>query len=124
MRKQGSTNSINEKKMIAKCGMGYGLAVIRGRWKMQIFWRLAQRRIRYSELKELMPDISEKMLVIQLKELEKEDLIKRIVYPEVPPRVEYEVTENGRSLVPVLQSLSAWGDIQKERMGMNDGVCD
>jgi DNA-binding HxlR family transcriptional regulator len=122
MRKQGSTNSINERKMIAYCGMGYGLSVISGRWKMQIFWRVSLRRMRYGELKELMPDISEKMLVMKLKELEQEDLIRRIVYPEVPPRVEYELTENGKSLIPLVQHISDWGNMQKERFGMSDAA--
>jgi DNA-binding HxlR family transcriptional regulator len=118
MRKEGSTNSINEKRMIAHCGLGYTLSVLSGRWKMQIFWTISKQKIRYSDLRELLPHVSERMLVMQLKEMEKESLIKRIVYAEVPPRVEYEITENGLSLVPIVQILSDWGTVQKEQLGL------
>lgn len=125
MRKAGSTNNINREGIIDRCGLGYTLSVITGRWKLQIFWLIAKEKIRYSELREKLPSaLSEKMLVLKLKELEKEDLIRRIVYAEVPPRVEYEITENGQSLIPLVQHMSDWGEVQKERNGVAVGSCD
>ena len=113
MRKTASTNTYNLQQMIDKCGMAYTLSLIGGRWKVSILWTLSQGKLRYNSLREKLPIISERMLVLQLKELERDGLVKRIVYPEVPPRVEYELTENGLSLKPILKSLSDWGDQQR-----------
>ena len=115
MRKNNSTNSLNEKKINATCGMGYALSLIGGRWKTNILWRLlAVDRLRYSALRRMIPDISERMLVNQLRELEADQLVNRIVYPEVPPRVEYELTSLGRSMKPMLKSISDWGEMHRE----------
>lgn len=115
MRKNNSTNSLNEKKINASCGMGYALSLIGGRWKTNILWRLlAVDRLRYSALRRMIPDISERMLVNQLRELEADQLVNRIVYPEVPPRVEYELTSLGRSMKPMLKSISDWGEMHRE----------
>jgi DNA-binding HxlR family transcriptional regulator len=106
-----STNSLNEKKITATCGMGFALSIIGGRWKSNILWRLIENgRLRYSQLRKQIPDVSERMLVAQLRELESDQLVNRIVYPEVPPRVEYELTELGLTLRPMLQSISDWGE--------------
>jgi DNA-binding HxlR family transcriptional regulator len=109
MRKSNSTNTINKNRIDGDCGMAYTLTLIGGRWKPGILWRLIKGRLRYNELRKLLPDVSERMLVLQLRELEKDGLIRRIVYAEVPPRVEYELTEAGSSMKPVLKSLSDWG---------------
>jgi len=115
MRKNNSTNSLNEKKINATCRMGYALSLIGGRWKTNILWRLlAVDRLRYSALRRMIPDISERMLVNQLRELEADQLVNRIVYPEVPPRVEYELTSLGRSMKPMLKSISDWGEMHRE----------
>jgi DNA-binding HxlR family transcriptional regulator len=71
-------------------------------------------RLRYSQLRKQIPDVSERMLVSQLRELENDQLVNRIVYPEVPPRVEYELTELGLTMRPMLQSVSDWGDKYRE----------
>jgi DNA-binding HxlR family transcriptional regulator len=110
MRKENSTNTINKKRMENNCGMSYTLTAIGGRWKPAILWRLIRSKMRYSELRNSIPEVTERILVLQLRELEKDGLIKRIVYAEVPPRVEYELTEKGISLRPVLKSLSDWGN--------------
>lgn len=111
MRKKNSTNSLNEKKIKATCGMGFALSLIGGRWKSNILWRLLEnRKLRYSQLRKQIPDVSERMLVAQLRELENDQLVNRIVYPEVPPRVEYELTELGLTMRPMLQSISDWGE--------------
>ena len=97
------------------CGMAYTLDVIGGRWKPTILWSLLNGKLRYSELKKSIPDVSERILVLQLRELEKDGLINRLVYAEVPPRVEYEPTKDGASLQPMLQIISEWGDIHRPK---------
>lgn len=89
--------------------MSYTLTVIGGRWKPAILFRLTRGKMRYSELRDSISNVTERMLVLQLREMEKDGLIKRIVYAEVPPRVEYELTEKGNSLRPILKNLSDWG---------------
>lgn len=110
MRKESSKNLENEIALNQGCGMAYTLNVIGGRWKPSILWRLVAGTLRYSQLKASMPNISERILVLQLRELESDGLIERIVYREVPPKVEYCLTPLGQSLKPVLQTLSDWGD--------------
>lgn len=111
MRKTTSTNYINEERINASCGMAYTLSLIGGRWKPAILWQLLSNgRIRYSQLKKALPDISERILVAHLKELEQDLLLKRIAYAEVPPKVEYELTALGYSMKPMLEILSSWGE--------------
>ncbi|OQP49725.1 transcriptional regulator [Niastella yeongjuensis] len=109
MRKENSTNTLNKQQMDKDCGMSYTLNTIGGRWKPAILFRLLRGKMRYSELRDSIPSVTERMLVLQLRELEKDGLVKRIVYAEVPPRVEYQLTEKGNSLKPILKSLSEWG---------------
>jgi DNA-binding HxlR family transcriptional regulator len=109
MRKENSTNTLNKQEMERNCGMSYTLTAIGGRWKPAILFRLSQGKLRYSALRDSIPNVTERMLVLQLRELEKDGLIKRLVYAEVPPRVEYELTDKGKSLKPILRSLSEWG---------------
>ena len=110
MRKQTSTNFENENVLIHGCGMAYTLNLIGGRWKPSILWRLVPGTLRYSQLRATLPNISERILVLQLRELEKDGLIERIVYRQVPPKVEYALTDLGQSIKPVLQMLSDWGE--------------
>ncbi len=86
------------------------LEVIGGKWKCVILCHLTHGRKRTSELKRLMPDITQKMLTQQLRELEADGVIRRIVYQEVPPRVEYKLSEYGESLRGILDALCAWGE--------------
>lgn len=86
------------------------LDVLGGKWKILILWHLKENPRRFSELKRLMPEITEKMLTQQLRELEKDGIVNRKVYSEVPLKVEYSFTEYGLSLKPVLQSLCLWGE--------------
>lgn len=72
-----------------------------------------QDTIRYSQLRKVIPQVSERVLVAQLRELEKDKLVSRIVHPEVPPRVEYELTELGNSMRPMLESISQWGNLHR-----------
>lgn len=109
-RKESSTNRQNQVAINDKCNIAYTLGFIEGRWKPTILWLLLRNEpLRFSELKKLVPDISERMLTSALKELEKDGILQRITYPEVPPRVEYLVTLQGKSLTPALEELEKWG---------------
>jgi DNA-binding HxlR family transcriptional regulator len=85
------------------------LHVIGGKWKMPILWRLEKRSWRYNELRRELAGISHKMLTQQLRELEQHGLITRTVHPVVPPHVDYAITPLGRTTVPVIELLRAWG---------------
>ena len=85
------------------------LAVIAGRWKLVILFHLFDGRVqRFSELERLIPDISQKMLAQQLRRLENDGVVLRTIHPEVPPRVEYRLTELGEALCPALDELVCW----------------
>lgn len=86
------------------------LDLIGGKWKIYILWALIDGPQRYSELLAEVNGISEKMLIQQLKALQADDLVERTQYPEMPPRVEYALSERGRSLVPLLNGLCEWGE--------------
>ena len=116
MRKENSTNAYNEKQILNGCGMAVSLSIIGGRWKPAILCRLAYGAMRYSELRDSIGSISERMLVSQLRELEKDKIVERIVYPEVPPRVEYKLTEIGMSMRPMLDAMSDWGNEYREKV--------
>ncbi|MFR5632016.1 MAG: winged helix-turn-helix transcriptional regulator [Monoglobales bacterium] len=88
----------------------YAMSLIEGKWKMHIlFWLWKKKVLRYNELKRALGKVTHKMLSSQLKELEADGLIIRNEYPQVPPKVEYSMSERGLSLMPVLQSLCEWG---------------
>lgn len=93
-----------------KCPISYTLNIVGGRWKWLIIYKINQGKVlRYGELKKSLPSITHKMLSQYLKELEKENLIIRIEYPQVPPRVEYSLTTKGKSILPILELMSVWG---------------
>jgi DNA-binding HxlR family transcriptional regulator len=99
---------MDDKKFI--CPMEYILSIIGGKWKPLIIWRLVNNEIlRYGQLKKSLIGITHKMLSQQLKELESDEIIKREEYPEIPPKVEYSLTEKGITLIPVFQSMVDWG---------------
>jgi DNA-binding HxlR family transcriptional regulator len=91
-----------------QCPVLLALSVIGGKWKLQILWSLSAGPLRYSQLRRKLTGISEKMLIQQLKNLEKEGLVVRKMYPEVPPRVEYELNQASRDLMIVLRQLKEW----------------
>jgi len=86
------------------------LEVIGGKWKCVILCHLTHGKKRTSDLRRLMPGITQKMLTQQLRELEEDGIVNRIVYNQVPPKVEYELTEYGWSLKNILDSLCSWGE--------------
>ncbi len=98
-----------------KCPVETALDVIDGKWKILILWYLRRDTKRFSELQKLLPRITQKMLSLKLKELEEDGIILRVVYPEVPPKVEYSLTLYGMSLKPILKQLYLWGEEHKKR---------
>ncbi|NGM80943.1 winged helix-turn-helix transcriptional regulator [Paenibacillus sp. 7124] len=86
------------------------LEIIGGKWKCVILCHLTHGKKRTSDLKRLMPAITQKMLTQQLRELEEDGIVNRICYNQIPPKVEYELSEYGRSLKSILDSLCAWGE--------------
>ena len=84
------------------------LGVLAGKWKGDILWQLVQRKHRFGELRQSIPGVTQHMLTTQLRDLEANGLVKRTVYPEVPPRVEYEITPSARALQPVFDELFRW----------------
>ena len=91
------------------------LDVIGGKWKMPILWRLKDRTWRHGELRRSLGGITAKMLTQHLRELEADGMLTRTVYAEVPPRVDYAITELGRTAVEPIQALRAWGTLYRER---------
>jgi DNA-binding HxlR family transcriptional regulator len=92
------------------CGLGPSFDVIGGKWKAVILWELHAAPVRFGELRRRVAGISEKMLIQQLRELERDRLIKRRVFREVPPRVEYALSDWGVSLNAALVDLANWGE--------------
>ncbi|UGY19449.1 winged helix-turn-helix transcriptional regulator [Bradyrhizobium septentrionale] len=84
------------------------LSVLAGKWKGDILWQLVDRKRRFGELRQSIPGVTQHMLTTQLRDLEANGLVKRTVYPEVPPRVEYEMTPSARALKPVFDELYRW----------------
>ncbi|GAA3729761.1 DNA-binding HxlR family transcriptional regulator [Spinactinospora alkalitolerans] len=98
------------------CGLDAAVDVVGGKWKPLILWALHARYRRFGELKRLVSGVSEKMLIQQLREMEADGLVHREVYREVPPRVEYSLTEFGVSLNDALAPLGEWGEQHMERI--------
>lgn len=88
--------------------MRRAFALLSGKWKLEIMWLLNQRIYRFGELRKAIPGITQHMLTAQLRELEVDGLVSRTVFAEVPPRVEYEITQKARGLGPTMEALTAW----------------
>jgi DNA-binding HxlR family transcriptional regulator len=91
------------------CSIETAMTVLGGRWKSVVLYWLLSRKRRFSELRRMLTNCTQRVLTLQLRELEHDGLITRTVFAEVPPRVEYELTPLGRSLEPLLRVLGAWG---------------
>ena len=98
------------------CGLDLVGEVLYGKWKMRLLWFIKQGHKRPSELQRKIPDASRRVLNVQLKELEDHELISKVVYAVVPPKVEYHLTEFGESLIPVIGTIGQWGDRNEERL--------
>lgn len=91
------------------------LKVIGGKWKPLILWFLCDKTLRFNELQKSMPGITQKMLTTQLRELEKDNIIKRKIYPQIPPKVEYSLSKYGKTIYPILELMAEWGDKHANR---------
>jgi len=101
--------TLARKRAALACGVQTTLSVIEGHWKLPILFRLLDGTRRFGELRKHLPVATQRMLTLHLRELERDGLIHREVYREVPPKVEYSLTEMGRSLEPLLRLMSHWG---------------
>ncbi|WP_202898822.1 winged helix-turn-helix transcriptional regulator [Komagataeibacter europaeus] len=92
------------------CAVEATLQLIDGKWKGVILYHLLEGTLRFNAIRRRLPNITQRMLTAQLRELEQDGFVLRTVYPEVPPKVEYSLTPRGRSLEPVIMALKKWGD--------------
>jgi len=100
-----------------QCPVDAGLALMAGKWKPRILWKLYRyQTMRFDQLKRMLPDITDKMLTQQLRELEADGLIKRMVYPVVPPKVEYTFSAFGKTLEPVIAAIATWGETHEQEI--------
>ena len=107
------------------CFFEFTLDIVGGKWKPIILYYININSVaRHSELKRFIPSINERMLTRQLRELEEDNLIERKVYPIVPPKVEYTLTEYGKSLIPILKSLVLWGKDYAKAIKFNNFKTD
>ena len=115
--------------MSIKCKSGYNCPVeatinlIGGKYKSVILWHLMGKSLRYSELHKLVPKATDKMLAQQLRELESDGLISRKVYPVVPPKTEYSLTDFGNTLAPILDAMCDWGTVYLEESDIKPSCC-
>lgn len=112
--KETSTNFANKKALSDECPEVYASNIIGGQWALAICCYLINGKMRFGELRKCLQNITERMLTLQLRRLEEDKIITRTVYAEVPPRVEYELTEIGYKLKPIILEFEKWGIEHKE----------
>lgn len=99
----------------AAAGVEHVLKILEGRWKLVILFHLfVDKLMRFSDLERAIPGVSQKMLVQQLRQMEKDGIVRRIVHPQVPPKVEYELTDWGHALCPALDALLKWAALRDD----------
>ena len=104
------------------CPMELGINILSGKWKLRILWILYIKKVvRFNELQRNLGNITTKTLTEQLRELEDKKIIKRTIYPEIPPKVEYSLTDIGNTIGPVLKTLCDWGNDYLELINDNTG---
>ena len=113
--KESSTNQANRINALTRCPVTYTIDKIGGRWKPIIIYNLLGGTKRYSELKRMIPAITEKMLIQHLKQLESDKLVERKALPLIPPYVEYSLTESGKELRVVLDAMVGWATKNREK---------
>lgn len=122
--KETSTNFENKQKLGSQCAEIYAVNLLGGQWTLAIWCILLQGKLRFGELKKQIPEITERMLTLELRRMEENKLVKRTVYAEVPPRVEYELTDIMIKLSPIIEQLQGWGVEHMEMMGLDtSGQC-
>lgn len=98
------------------CGLDLVGEILYGKWKIRLLWFINQGHKRPGELQRKIPDATRRVLNLQLKELEMHELVTRKIYPVMPPKVEYELTAFGQTLIPVIDAIGLWGDEHQERL--------
>jgi DNA-binding HxlR family transcriptional regulator len=98
------------------CGLDLVGEVLYGKWKIRILWFIHQGHLRPGELQRKIPDATRRVLNVQLKELEDHELVTRTIYPVMPPKVEYNLTDFGKTLIPLIQAIGLWGDEHQEHL--------
>lgn len=106
------------------CAVEATLSVIGGIWKPVLLFHLLKGKLRFNALCRLVPNATQRMVTLQLRELEADGIVRRTVYPEVPPKVEYELTPLGLSLEPVLLGMRSWGVAFQRELGVTENACD
>ena len=110
--------SMYVKKLVPSlnCGLDLVGEVLYGKWKIRILWFVYQGHLRPSQLQRKIPDVTRRVLNVQLKELEDHEMITKTIYPVMPPKVEYQLTKFGQTLIPLIQSIGLWGDEHQDRL--------
>jgi DNA-binding HxlR family transcriptional regulator len=114
----------NKNFIPGNCPVGYTMNIIGGKWKPSIIHRIRTDRNRYSLLLKSIPEISKQTLTNQLRELEADGVISRIVFPEIPPRVQYSITEFGATLLPIIDSMYQWAKVHMPNLPVEAEVCE
>lgn len=102
------TESMQDPAGRARCPVDFTLRMVGGKWKPLILYRLTTSTLRFGQLQRMMPQVTQRMLTLQLRELERDGLLTRTIFPEVPPRVEYALTPAADKLMPILAQLGGW----------------
>lgn len=118
--KQTSTNFANKQALADECPEVYAANLIGGQWSLVICSWLLNGKLRFGELKKFLPNITERMLTLQLRKLEENKIVSRKVYAQVPPKVEYELTEIGYELQSVIKGLEKWGERHKNLINVSE----
>lgn len=118
----GDEYRIRMNGQVYHCALDVTMELVGGKWKTIVLWYLRKDKKRFSELRKLIPGITEKMLSMQLRQLEKDGFVSRTVHAEVPPRVEYALTPLGRTLLPLLEEIAKWGRLMGKRFGSIEKV--
>lgn len=98
------------------CGLDLVREVLYGKWKIHLIYYISKGKLRPSELNREIPEATIRVLSMQLRELEEHEIVTKKIYPQLPPKVEYHLTDFGKSLLPVIGILGAWGDDNRERL--------
>ncbi|HQV39802.1 MAG: helix-turn-helix transcriptional regulator [Flavobacteriales bacterium] len=118
----GNEYRIRMNGQVYHCALDVTMEMVGGKWKTIVLWYLRKDKKRFSELRRSIPGITEKMLSLQLRQLEKDGFVSRKVHAEVPPRVEYSLTPHGRTLLPLLEEIAKWGRMMGKKNGTIEKV--
>ena len=111
---------MSDMPLAGRCPVDHALDFVGAKWKPRIIWRLSAGPMRFGEMRRAMPDVTQRMLTLHLRELERDGLITRTVLPGVPPGTEYALTEVARRVVPALHALGAWAAENRAELGLDD----